>query len=82
MAITVDSLEEMQEAFAQSREDIRRANRDKMVSLLWDMISVRLDFLGQLAGCSRIASRTMVPVLLDGWDEMDRLMDRRMREWM
>lgn len=78
MSVTVDSIEELQAALAKSRVDIQGADRAKLIRLLWDIIDVRLDYLVQLP---KLKQKTLVPVLLDGWDEVDRLMERRMRAW-
>ena len=78
MSVTVDSIEELQAALAKSRMDIQGADRAKLIRLLWDMIDVRLGYLVQLP---KMTHKVLVPVLLDGWDEMDRLMERRMRAW-
>jgi len=78
MSVTVDSIEELQAALAKSRMDIQGADRAKLIRLLWDIIDVRLDYLVQLP---KMKHKVLVPVLLDGWDEMDRLMERRMRAW-
>lgn len=75
MSVTVDSIEELQAALAKSRSDIQGADRSKLIRLLWDMIDVRLDYLVQLP---KLRHKVLVPVLLDGWDEMDRLIERRM----
>jgi len=78
MSVTVDSIEELQAALAKSRMDIQGADRAKLIRLLWDIIDVRLDYLVQLP---KMKHQVLVPVLLDGWDEMDRLIERRMRAW-
>jgi len=78
VSVTVDSIEELQAALAKSRMDIQGADRAKLIRLLWDMIDVRLGYLVQLP---KMTHKVLVPVLLDGWDEMDRLMERRMRAW-
>lgn len=78
MSVTVDSIEELQAALAKSRMDIQGADRAKLIRLLWDMIDVRLGYLVQLP---KMTHKVLVPVLLDGWDEMDRLIERRMRAW-
>lgn len=75
MSVTVDSIEELQAALAKSRSDIQGADRAKLIRLLWDIIDVRLDYLVQLP---KLRHKTLVPVLLDGWDEVDRLIERRM----
>lgn len=75
MSVTVDSIEELQAALAKSRSDIQGADRAKLIRLLWDIIDVRLDYLVQLP---KLRHKTLVPVLLDGWDEVDRLIERKM----